>query len=314
MSVQVGAEWSRLAARGRRSAIARREELEFYFFVLPWLVGFVLFSAGPIIASFFISLTEWSMLRAPRWVWLQNYHTIVSNDPLFSKTLFNTLYYVLVSVPMGNALALFTAILLNQHGVVGKAFFRTCFYVPSLVTGVSLAVLWSWLLNPEFGLLNHALSFLGIQPVAWLYNTRTAMPAMIFMSLWGIGGTVVIYLAGLQGIPEHYYEAAELDGAGVFARFRHVTLPMISPTIFFCLIMGVIGSFQTFTQFFVMTTGGPANATLVYVLYLYRQAFEYFRMGYAASLAWILFIVILAATAVQFWGAKRWVYYEAALR
>jgi multiple sugar transport system permease protein len=303
--------WSLLGRS--RGAAARREEREFYLFVFPWVLGFVLFSAGPIVASLFMSFTEWSMLRVPRFIGLANYVDIVAKDALFSRALFNTLYYVLVSVPVGNALAFLTAILLNQKGTIARPFFRTCFYVPSLVTGVSLAVLWSWIFNPDFGLLNYVVRLLGLEPVPWLYNTRTAMPAMIFMSLWGIGGTVVIYLAGLQGIPEHYYEAAEIDGAGILARFRHITIPMMTPTIFFCLIMGVIGSFQTFTQFFVMTNGGPANSTLVYVLYLYRTAFEYFRMGYACALAWILFLIILGATGLQFWGARRWVYYEAAL-
>ena len=280
---------------------------------MPWMIGFICFSAIPIVASLVLSAADWSMLQPPTWVGFGNYAEIFGHDPLFRKSLVNTVYYVFLSVPAGIVVALALAILLNQK-VVARPLFRTCFYVPSLVTGVSVAVLWSWLLNPQFGLINHFLSLFGIQGAEWLYNTKTAMPAMIVMSLWGVGGSMVIYLAGLQGIPEQYYEAAEIDGAGTWKKFQHITVPMITPTIFFNLIMGVIGSFQTFTQFFVMTNGGPANATLTYVLYLYRNAFEYFRMGYAAALAWLLFIIILIVTILQFWGAGHWVYYEGELR
>lgn len=293
--------------------MAKREEREFYLFIAPWLIGFTLFSLGPIVASFFIAMTEWSMLRSPTWVGLNNYITIFTKDPLFRLTLSNTVYYVFLSVPLGICTAMLVAILLNQK-VKLMTLFRTIFYLPSLVTGVSVAILWAWLLNPQFGLVNHALAKIGIQGPEWLFNTKTAMPAMIIMSLWGIGGSMVIYLAGLQGIPEHLYEAAEIDGAGALGRFLHITIPMMTPTIFFNLIMGVIGSMQTFTQFFIMTQGGPANATLVYVLYLYRQAFEYFRMGYASALAWVLFVIILLVTLLQFWGARHWVYYEGQLK
>lgn len=294
--------------------MAKREEREFFLFITPWFLGFLLFSLAPIVASFIIAMTEWSMLRAPKWVGFDNYIQIFGKDPLFRKTLINSLIYTGLSVPLGICLALLIAILLNQK-VKGMTLFRTIFYIPSLVTGVSVAVLWSWLLNPQYGLINHfLLTFFNIQGPEWLYNTKTAMPAMVIMSLWGIGGSMVIYLAGLQGIPEHLYEAAEIDGAGLLTKFRHITIPMMTPTIFFNLIMGVIGSMQTFTQFFIMTNGGPANATLVYVLYLYRQAFEFFHMGYAAALAWILFLIILAVTLLQFWGARHWVYYEGELK
>jgi multiple sugar transport system permease protein len=297
----------------RPGSISRHEEIEFFLFIMPWMIGFICFSAIPIIASLVLAAADWSMLQPPTWVGLGNYAEIFGRDPFFKKSLVNTVYYVFVSVPAGIVLALAFAILLNQK-VIARPFYRTCFYVPSLVTGISVAVLWSWLLNPQFGLINYSLSLVGIQGPEWLYNTKTAMPAMIVMSLWGVGGSMVIYLAGLQGIPEQYYEAAEIDGAGTWKKFQHITVPMITPTIFFTLIMGVIGAFQTFTQFFVMTNGGPANATLTYVLYLYRNAFEYFRMGYAAALAWILLIIILVVTALQFWGSRHWVYYEGELR
>lgn len=302
------------ARRPALGKMARREEREFYLYILPWLLGFLLFSFAPIVASLFLSLTDWSMLSAPIWRGLNNYITIFGNDPLFRKTLINTFVYTFLSVPLGIVLAMLIAILLNQK-VRGMTLFRTIFYIPSLVTGVSVAVLWAWILNPQFGLLNHFLMvFFGIKGPEWLFNTKTAMPAMIVMSLWGIGGSMVIYLAGLQGIPDHLYEAAEIDGAGTINKFFNITVPMMTPTIFFNLIMGIIGSMQTFTQFFIMTNGGPANATMVYVLYLYRQAFQYFQMGYACALAWILFLIILLVTLLQFWGASRWVYYEGQLK
>jgi len=304
---------AKLATRTRRrrlGAAARREERELYLFIGPWLIGLVLFYAGPILASVLMSLTEWPMLSSPRWVGFANYAEILGRDALFGKALFNTVYYVVFSVPLGIMFALVIAILLNQK-VRWLPLFRTIYYIPSLVTGVSVAVVWSWLLNPQFGLVNHFLGLIGIKGPNWLFDTKTAMPAMIIMSLWAVGRSMVIYLAGLQGIPQHLYEAAEIDGAGSWSRFRNVTLPMMTPTIFFNLIMGIIGSFQTFTRFFIMTNGGPANATLTYVLYLYRAAFEFFRMGYACGLAWILFLVILVMTLMQFWGARYWVYYEA---
>jgi multiple sugar transport system permease protein len=288
---------------------AKREEREFYLFIAPWLTGFVVFYLGPIVASFFISFTEWPMLRSATWIGLANYVKLMGEDELFWKALFNTVYYVTFSVPLQIISGFCLAILLNQK-VKGMPLFRTLFYIPSLITGVSIAVIWSWLLNPQFGLVNHALALVGIEGPDWLFNTKSAMPAMVLMSLWGVGGGMVIYLAGLQGIPEHLYEAAEIDGAGLLAKFRHVTIPMMTPTIFFNLIMGIIGAFQTFAQFFIMTNGGPADATLTMVLYLYRNAFEYFKMGYASSLAWILFLILIALTLIQFGMAKLWVYYE----
>jgi multiple sugar transport system permease protein len=295
--------------RGLRGPATRAEERRFYVFISPWLIGFFLFYAGPIIASFFISFTEWPMLRSPTWIGLDNYVRILGSDRLFRKALFNTAYYVFFSVPLQIALALVIAILLNQD-VKFMPLFRTFFYIPSLITGVSVAVVWSWLLNPQFGLVNHFLAMAGVDGPDWLFDTKWAMPAMILMSLWGVGGSMVIYLAGLQSIPEHLFEAVEIDGGGWWARFRHVTVPMMTPTIFFNLIMGVIGSFQTFAQFYIMTRGGPANATLTYVLHLYQVAFEDFKMGYASGLAWILFLILIAITAVQFWGSRFWVYYE----
>lgn len=297
--------------RRRRTRREKQEERELYVFIGPFVLGLLLFYLGPILASFFISFTDWPILRSPTWTGLANYAQIVNGgDPLFGKVLFNTFYYVIFSVPLQVILGFLLAILLNQD-VKGMPLFRTLFYIPSLITGVSIAVIWGWLLNPQYGLINHFLSWFGIEGPRWLADPQTAMPAMILMSLWGVGGGMIIYLAGLQGIPNHLYEAVEIDGGGVLAKFRFVTIPMMTPTLFFTLLMGIIGSFQTFAQFYVMTRGGPANATLVYVLYLYQVAFEDFKMGYASALAWILFLILVIITAVQFLSARYWVYYEA---
>jgi multiple sugar transport system permease protein len=290
--------------------MARREELAFWLFISPWLIGFIVFSAGPIVASMGISLTEYSILQPPTFIGFENYVQLF-NDELFYKAVFNTIYYVGVSVPLGVTLAFLMAIALNQK-LRGQTWFRTIFYLPSVVSGIAVALLWGWLLNPDFGLINYLLSFVGIQGPKWLYSTTWAMPSIILMSLWGVGGSMVVFLAGLQGIPEHLYEAAELDGAGEWGKFWNVTVPMISPVIFFNMIVTIIFAFQIFDQVYIMTSGkgGPANATLVYVLYLYRQGFEYFKMGYASALALILFLIVLGITVFQFGVARRWVYYE----
>lgn len=293
----------------RRHRAALREEVEFFLFAGPWVLGFIVFNAGPILATIAISFTRWSMVKAPVWVGLANYVTMFTNDPLFFRALLNTIYYTGVSVPLGMLLALLLALLLNQR-VHGIYVFRTIFYLPSVVSGVAVAILWSWLFHPQFGLINYFLSFIGIKGPEWLYSLTWSMPAMIVMSLWSIGGSMLIYLAGLQGIPEHLYEAASIDGATAWTKFRHVTVPLVSPVIFFNLILSMIGSFQVFTNIYVMTQGGPANSTLVYVLYLYEKAFQDFNMGYASALAWILFLIIMSFTAIQFVLAPRWVYYE----
>jgi len=298
--------------KGGIGKMARREEFAFWLFIMPWFIGFIFLFGGPILASFAISLTEFSPLAVAntKFVGLANYGQLVS-DPLFYKAVLNTVYFVGVSVPLGVILAFLMAIALNQK-LAGQTWFRTIFYLPSVVSGIAVALLWGWLLNSDFGLFNFLLSKVGIVGPKWLFSTTWAMPSIIMMSLWGVGGNMVVFLAGLQGIPEHLYEAAELDGAGEWSKFWNVTVPMISPVIFFNMIVTIIGAFQIFDQVYIMTNGkgGPANATLVYVLYLYRTGFEYFRMGYASALALILFLIILGITALQFTMARRWVYYE----
>jgi multiple sugar transport system permease protein len=298
-----------------RSSLKR--EAQGYVFIAPWLLGFILFTAGPMVASVYISGTSWSMLSTPIGLGFENYERILTDDPLFVQSLWNTAFYVVLSVPLGLILALGLALLLNQR-VSGIGLFRTIFFLPSITNMVAVSVLWLWVFNPEFGLLNSALQRFGIVGPLWLQSEEWAKPALVMMSLWGIGGTMIVFLAALQGVPRELYEAAELDGAGSFGRFFHVTLPLISPAVIFNVIIGVIGSFQVFTQAYVMTgsaqpgsEGGPNNATLFMVVYLYKKAFQEFKMGYASALAWVLFALIMVFTLVQFRMSRRWVYYEA---
>lgn len=290
-----------------------RQTVEGYLFIAPWIIGFLLFTAGPIVASLVLSFFRWDLLRPPRWIGLENYVTMFTGDPLFWQSLRVTLLYLVVAVPLQLAFALFLAILLNQK-VRLIPLFRTLFYLPSQVSAVAVSVIFLWIYHPELGLLNHMLRAVGIQGPAWLISERWALPALIGMSLWSVGGAMIILLAGLQDIPQHLYEAAGLDGAGELAKFRHVTLPMLSPVIFFNLILGIIGGFQYFAQAYVMTRGGPLNATLFYALYLYLNAFNFLKMGYASALAWVLLLIIMAVTIWQLRLSRRWVYYEFAER
>jgi len=288
---------------------ARREELAFYGFVSLWIVGFILFDAGPIVASFLISLTNWAMLGDPSWVGGANYERML-DDAVFFKALGNTIYYGVGSVGLGVVTSFLLALLLNQP-VRGIALFRTIFYLPAVVSGIAVAILWTNILHPDYGLLNAALARVGIAGPGWLKSPDWSMPGLILMSLWGVGGAMVIYLAGLQSVPQHLYEAAALDGAGTWRKFRDVTVPMMSPVIFYNIVVGFITSLQSFVLILIMTDGGPANSTLVLGLYLYRHAFRFFDLGYASAIAWVLLVVIMAITAVQFVVARFWVYYEA---
>lgn len=290
--------------------------LQGYAFIAPWMIGFLLLTAGPMVASLYLSTTSWTMLAPAVQVGGGNYAAILQDDPLFITSLANTLVYVAFSVPLGLACALGLALLLDQR-IRGIGFFRTIFFLPSITNMVAVAMLWLWVFNPEFGLLNGILARVGITGPLWLQSETWAKPSLILMSLWGVGGTMMIFLAALQGIPAELYEAAALDGAGPMHRFLRITLPMISPAMLFNLVVGIIGSFQVFTQAYVMTgtaqpgtEGGPNNATLFVVLYLFKKAFQEFRMGYASALAWVLFFIILGATVVQMRLAKRWVHYE----
>jgi len=301
---------------GRRPLHWRRDHWG-YVFIAPWLVGFLIFTAGPMLASLYLSFCKYD-LHTLTWVGTRNYQVLLTRDPLFAKSLTNTALYVLFSVPIGLTGSLLIALLLNQR-VKGIAFFRTAFYLPSLVPAVASALVWQWVFHPDAGILNYGIFTFGklighpLKGTQWLQDPKTALASLILMSLWGIGGArMIIFLAGLQGVPDQLYEAASLDGARTWATFRHVTLPMLSPTLFFNLVLGIIGSFQVFTSAYVMTNGGPNNATLLYVLYLYNNAFRYFKMGKASAMAWILFVILLVFTLIQFRNSSRWVYYEGA--
>jgi multiple sugar transport system permease protein len=290
------------------SAGQRRRNVEGYLFISPWLVGLVLWHLGPLLASLVISFTDWEILTTPRFVGLDNYVRMFTNDDLFWTTLFNTLYFVLGSVPLRLGLALLLALMLNRKRP-GMRLFRTIFYLPSVTAGVAVAIIWLWMFDPSFGVINSVLRFFGLPGPPWLGHPSWAMPALIVMNLVYGGAQMVIFLAGLQSIPDHLYDAAAVDGANDWVQFRHVTLPMLSPTIFFNLVIGVISSFQVFTAAYVMTKGGPINSTLVYVLNLYNEAFRFLHMGYASALAWVLVAIVMSLTLLQF-RLSDWVYYE----
>jgi multiple sugar transport system permease protein len=282
-------------------------------FVSPWLIGLLVFTLYPILSSLYLSFCEFRVLSPPQWVGVRNYVELFGDSEYFRRSLWNTAFMFL-ELPLALFLSLLIAILLNQK-LRGMAIFRTLYYIPSVVPTVASSVLWLWLLNPDYGLVNKTLGLFGIPPSAWLTDPQWAKPGFIVMDLWAVGGGMIIYLAALQGVPQPLYEAAELDGASAWAKLRHVTLPAISPVIFFNLILGVIGTFQYFTQAYVMSgangqVGGPANSTLFYALYLYQNAFQYFRMGTACAMAWVLFVLTLAATWLVFKTSAKWVYYE----
>ncbi len=310
LAVVVMVVWVVLARRGKLGySPTRQEAIEGYLFASPWILGFLLFTLGPVVLSFLFSFCDYRVLSPARWVGLLNYQDLMSSDPLFWKSLWNTCFYTIFHVPLAIVGALLLAILLNQP-VRGIRLFRTFFYVPSVISGVAVSVLWMWILNSEYGLLNASLAKMGIQGPGWLSDPNWSKPAMVVMSLWGIGGGMIIFLAALQGIPRHLYESAVLDGAKPIHQFLYITVPLISPAIFFNVVIGVINSFQVFTQAYVMTNGGPLDSTLFYALYLFRTAFQFFRMGYASAMAWILFAAVLLLTLLQMRLSRRWVYYE----
>ena len=294
-------------ARRRGSRRARHNRIVGYLFISPWLIGFLVFALYPFLASLFYSLTSYDILTPPRWVGLSNYGLMVQ-DGLFWRSLGNTLYFTVFAVPLTTVMAIAIAMLLNMK-VRGLAVYRTIFYLPSVVPLVASSILWIWLFNPSFGLLDSFLRMLGLPAPGWLYDEAWVKPALIVMSLWGVGSAIVIYLAGLQGVPQELYEAAGLEGANAWQRTWHVTLPMISPVILFNVVLGLIGSLQYFTHAYVITQGGPNNASLFYALYLYQQAFSYLHLGYASAMAWLLFVLILLATIAVFKTSAKWVYY-----
>ena len=296
----------------RRRHVSREsvmENISGWLFALPWILGFLAFSLVPICYSFYYSLTDYNLLQEPWFMGLQNYKDMFFGDKLFWKSLGNTFYYVFISVPLGMAVGLAIAMLLNND-VKGIALFRTLYYLPSVVPMVANCLLWIWIFNPNYGLFFYMFKAVGLQSPNWLSDPNMAKFSLILMSLWGSGSGMIIYLAGLKNIPSMYYEAAALDGARAYQRFLHVTLPLLSPTLFFQLIMGMIGAFQVFTQAFVMTGGGPNNSTMFFVYYLYNNAFRFWKMGFASALAWVLFVIIMIFTGINFLVSKYWVNYD----
>jgi multiple sugar transport system permease protein len=287
----------------------RREELVWgLLFAAPWLIGFLLLKAGPILATLWLSFQHYDMLSPARPAGVDNYARLVT-DPLFATTLYNTLYITLIGVPVHVAAAFALALLLNA-GVRGMSAYRTLFYLPTVTPIVASSLLWLWFLNPTNGPINGALAAVGVTGPNWLASEDWAKPGIILMQTWSVGTGMIVFLAGLQGVPRHLYEAAEIDGASAWQRLWRVTVPLMTPSILFVTIVSVIGHMQVFTEAVVMTKGGPLNATLFYVYYLFNNAFAYFRMGYAATLAVILFVIILGLTYIQLVLAPRWVHYE----
>lgn len=292
-----------------------REAITGYLMASPWFVGLLVFTAGPILLSFYYSFTTYQITTPPQWIGITNYRILFTNDPKFRTSLYNTAYYAVFVVPLSVINGLTLATLLNQS-IPGKSFFRTVYYLPSVVSGVANAMLWLWVLNPKYGLINSILGWFGIKGPLWLTSAQWAKPALILMSLWGVGGTMVIYLASLQNIPQHLIEASEIDGANAWQRYWKVTIPLLSPTIFFNMVTGTIGSFQVFTQAYVWTTGGggagagPRDSLLFYVLYMFTRTFSELKMGYGSAMAWVLFVIVLILTLIQFRFARNWVYYE----
>ncbi|RIQ31013.1 carbohydrate ABC transporter permease [Jiangella rhizosphaerae] len=295
--------------RNRRSPLAKREGRVAYLFLAPWFIGMVVITIGPILGSLYLSFTEYSLLQPPEWLGLDNYRRMLDDERLHTA-LRVTFTYVFVSVPLQLALALALAFFLDR-GVRGLALYRSIYYLPSLLGGsVAIAILWRQIFGTE-GLINQLLGMVGIEGEGWVSHPDHALSTLIVLNVWTFGAPMVIFLAGLRQIPTMYYEAAEVDGAGGFTKFWRITIPLLTPIIFFNLVLQIIGSFQTFTQAFIVSggTGGPADSTLFYTLYTYQRGFGSFEMGYASALAWVLLVIIAGFTAVNFLAAKRWVHY-----
>jgi multiple sugar transport system permease protein len=287
---------------------SKRRNITGYLFIMPFILGFLFWFLAPASVAVYLTFQKYNLISAPQFIGLKNIERLF-NDPLLLLSLKATFLYTLLSVPLGLLLSFFLASLINRH-FRGIAIFRTIYYLPSIVPAVANALLWAWMFNTEFGLINVFIRALGGTKVAWLQSTSWAIPAFVILSLWGTGSSMIIFLAGLQGIPDIYYEAAEIDGAGRWAKLRHITLPLMSPIIFFNLLLGFINTFQVFTIGYLVTNGGPENSTLFLVLYIYRTAFQSQNMGYAAALSWVLFLILMILSFITFKYLGSRVYYE----
>ncbi|RPJ51618.1 MAG: sugar ABC transporter permease [Chloroflexi bacterium] len=297
--------------RGLNLKPSQRETVAFYIFILPWLLGFVIFTLGPMLASAYLSLTEFSIMSPPKWVGLLNFQQMFQTK-LFWQSMYNTLYMVALDLPLGLVAALGAALLLNQK-LRGVNVFRSIFYLPVLIPAIANILLWVWIFDKDAGILNTIIKSVGLPPQPWLTSEIWSKPSLIFMNLWAVGGAMLIFLAGLKGIPQELHEAAKIDGASAWQAFWKITLPLLSPTILFMLVIGVIGEFQIFTQGYILG-GGPNFSTTFYVLLLFNNAFRYLKMGYASAMAWVLFAITLVITLAVFRSTPYWVYYESERR
>ncbi|MCU0478112.1 MAG: sugar ABC transporter permease [Chloroflexi bacterium] len=294
----------------RRGGPVAAEARWAWLFLAPTLIGLAILSAGPIAATFAISLTEWDLLTPPQWLGLENYGALVA-DRRFQLALRNTTFYTVVSVPLGMVLALGLALALNQ-GLRGIAWIRTAYFLPVVTSATAVGLVWAWIYAPSGGILNQLLELFGLPPQKWVSDPFWAMPAIVMMSVWqGLGTSVIIFLAGLQAIPQEYYDAASVDGAGRWARFRSVTLPLLTPSLFFTGILALISAFQVFDQVYVLARPGkPTEATVTLVYFMYENGFKNFKMGYAAAASWILFLIVAVLTYFYFRSQRRWVHYQ----
>ena len=297
----------------------KREALWFYLLVFPWVFGFITLTLGPMIYSLFLSLTNWDLFTPPQFIGLDNFIRLFTKDKIFWKTVFNTLYYAFISVPLGMLFSLFISYFLNRP-IKGSAIYRTLYYIPATVPGVASALLFRWLLAPDAGMINRFLAIFGVDGPAWLLEPDWVKPALILMSLWTVGANITLLMAGMKSIPAEFYEAAELDGASPITQYYRITLPLLTPVIFFNLINGLIGALQVFTQIYIMTgtgganMGGPNNASMMIVPYLFNNGFRFYKMGYASAIAWVLFVLVMILTLLVFRSSSAWVYYESEVR
>jgi multiple sugar transport system permease protein len=299
------------AKREKKFSLKRENKIYGIAFAMPAILGLIIFTIGPMIASLVLSFTDYRSVNAFHFIGMKNYTRLFNGeDVFFYKSLGVTFYYAILSVPLSLISAFLTALLLNNDKIKGKAIFRTIYYLPCIVPSIALCMIWMWLLNPDLGLVNNILSFLHLPTSKFIFSETAVIPSLVVMSLWTTGSTMVIFLAGLQSVPKSLYEAVVVDGGNVFHKFWYITVPMMTPVIFYNLIMGCIGAFQTFNSAFVMTQGGPNNASLFYSYYIWRQAFQFGEMGQACAISWILFLILAVISIGLFKSAKSWVYYE----
>lgn len=287
----------------------RREARNFYLYTAPWLIGFFVLTLYPIVYSFYLMFTDMNLTGVGKFIGLENMKYAFTDDPLFIKAFINTLKYVVMFVPSSIILAFFVALLLSKK-VKGLGFFRTAFYIPYITSGVAVTILWGWIYQKDYGIINYVLSLFGIKGVNWLGDKNIAMISIVILSLWTIGNNIIIMLAGIQDIPQSYYESAQIDGAGAIRQIFSITLPLCTPTIYFNLIVTIIAAFQVFQQPLILTNGGPLNSTYTAAIHMYNNGFLYGKMGYASMMAWSLFVVIMVITLVVISTSKYWVFYD----